>query len=175
MGHLAALRTAQVPHKARGVPVATLESVRKRADAAQQTQIGRIAAFIPSEAVSFYIAGLAVVASLPDTDRAIALQIVIGVAVAVNFVLTFVAFRETLGGKRRSVLLRGKFWLAVLVATVALGVYAVALPGNPILGDAYRWSPLILLIGVVGIPLAATLFGIMPVPKVPERDPDADD
>jgi len=171
MGRLAALRTAQVaPNKQMaGVPNDNVAEAKARADKSQQTGLGKLAAFIPSEAVTFYVAGAALIVTFPVEAKASALAVVAVVSVLGNFALTLLAFKQTIAGTFGSVLTAGRFWAAVVVATLALAVYAVCLPGSPYLGDATYLSGLILLVGGFGIPLLGSLVGIAPVPaKEPE-------
>lgn len=175
MGRLAALRTAQVATDAApaGSTPASAAKAKKRADESQQTQLGKVAAYIPSEAVSFYIAGLAIVATFPPEAKAGGIWGVIAIAVVANFALTLIAFQQTIKGTVKGALGSGRFWAAIVIAMIALAVYAVALPENPFLGGAYYWSPLILLAGVLVIPLAASFAKLNPQPD-PAPDP-ADD
>jgi len=167
MGRLAALRTAQVTTATTvaGNSTQAMTAVKERAKKTQQTQLGKIAAYIPSEAVSFYIAGLAIVAGFPAEAKLGGLWGVVAIAVVANFALTLIAFRQTIKGTVGGALSSSRFWITIVLATVALAVYAVALPENPFLGDAYYLSPLILLAGVLIIPLVASLAKLNPEPE----------
>ncbi|MCU1411089.1 MAG: hypothetical protein JWR04_1796 [Rhodoglobus sp.] len=164
MGQLAALRTAQVAvaSTVAGSSAESLVKAKERADATQKTSLGTIVAYIPSEAVSFYIAGLALVAAFPAEGKTAGLWVVVAISVIANFAFTLLAFKQTIQGTVAGALGSGRFWAAIGIATVALAVYAVALPDNPFLGVAYYFSPLILLAGVLLVPLAANFAGLTP-------------
>ena len=127
-----------------------------------------LTAFIPSEALTLYIAGLAVVSGVPHFQyRNAALWTVLIVAAFANFLIGLQSF--TVGLKTATPALTasaafggglasGRFWAQLILTEIAFALYVMALPNSPIL-ELWRidvgWGGLLVvlvapLIAVIG-------------------------
>jgi len=181
IGRNAAMRTAQIRVEAAPAgdePAGNVKVLAKAADDTSQTSLGKVANYIPSEAVTLYIGALAVMASVPASPEKTQALVWSAWAVGIiNALLILLSFMEATNSTERtkafkSAFSSGRFWLAFLLGTVALAVYMVVLPGNPFIPDGW-WSALIVLFAGVAIPLVASLVGVVPVPK-PEGSVESD-
>ncbi len=138
-GYLTAMAVIQKDPK----PTRSGSAAVKSAVDTRNKGLDTLTAFIPSEALTLYIAGLAVVSGTPHfPDRHAALWTVLVVAAIANFLIGLQSF--TLGLKTANPALTasaafggglasGRFWAQLVLTEIAFSLYVMALPKSPIL------------------------------------------
>ncbi len=171
IGRNASMRTAQArKDKPNQSPAA--KELANKAEETRQTGLGKVAAYIPSEAVTLYVGVLAVMVSVPDAEKAQPLVWSAWAVAVINVLLILASFMEALDPTNRWKSFWGtlgslRFWLAGALSTAALVVYMYVLPGNPFLTEGWQSALLVLFAGV-GIPLLGNILGVLPVQPASE-------
>lgn len=125
-----------------------------------------LVSYIPSEALTIYLAGVAAVNLVRDPstsgEKIAAAWILYVIAAIANAAFLWIAFRDKFREySRRELTVRQTRPLAAafLITELALFVYALAVPGGIAVSDL-QWLPLVLLIGAAVTVGLARLFGL---------------
>jgi hypothetical protein len=159
--------------------VATMQTMALRTDAAKKndkasldTQLGAVAAYIPSEVLAAYTTALGVTATVSDKGVVKwALYFGTVVLVAAYVALKYAGDRKVAKAKKAAdpsakiPPVAPQIWVVVL-ALVAFTAYVMALPGSPFGGNGVNIVGGLLVIAfAVLLPLVGKLVGVTPEPS----------
>ena len=143
----------------------THKSIEKAASDAQSGSLGSLAAIVPTEALTLYVAGWAWIASnkvaLPDirlTILVIACGIVSAVVLGVRFSKGAGVAKVSSNAPAVNPLRAREYWISLVVTEVAFGAYVIALPHNPF-GYDLGWTGFIAIIAAAVLGFAANWIG----------------
>ena len=131
----------------------------KLAESSRTDALGTIAAFIPSEALTVYIAGLAVVSTTQDLKDGPAIWVVVVVAAVLAILVNVRSSIKVTPGK--TLVSSWKFWLQLLITELAFGLYVLTIPGTPF-PVALGWAGLLVVLAAPLFAVVADLAGLTP-------------
>lgn len=144
--------------------------------AGERSALASIVSYVPSEALTIYLAGVACVNLVQTADtggeKVAASWVLFVIAVIANAAFVWLAFRDKFADfSRRELTVRQTRPLAaaLVITTLAFFVFALAIPGGIFISTS-EWLPLILLVGsaiTIGI---ARVAGLAPL----QEDPPAE-
>jgi hypothetical protein len=144
--------------------------------AGERTGLASLVSYVPSEALTIYLAGVACVnlVQTPDTggQKVAAVWLLFVLAVVANAAFVWLAFRDKFKDfSRRELTVRQTRPLAaaLIVTTLAFFVFALAIPGGIFISSS-EWLPLILLIGTAVVIGVARVFGLAPLREDPPAE-----
>jgi hypothetical protein len=144
--------------------------------AGERAGLATIVSYVPSEALTIYLAGIACVNLVQSTDtggqKVAAAWVLFVIAVIANAAFVWLAFRDKFADfSRRELTVRQTRPLAaaLVITTLAFFVFSLAIPGG-IFISASEWLPLILLIGTAVTIGVARVAGLAPL----QEDPPAE-
>lgn len=151
--------------------------VKSAVDSRSKGAIDSITAFIPSEALTLYIGGLAVVTGIPTfVNPHAALWTTLVVAAIANLLIGLQAFALGLRKAKPTVstsaalgvgLTSGRFWIQAAVTEIAFVLYVMALPDSPILQLWHidvGWAGLLVVLVAPIVGIVGNWVGLTPNP-----------
>ena len=186
-GRIAAITTA----KSLGVPVGTtapevegggrgplIPQIEPGAtiSTGERRGLASLVSYVPSEALTVYLAGVACVnlVQTPDTagEKVAAVWLLFVIALVANAAFVWFAFRDQFREfSRRELTVRQTRPLAaaLVITSLAFLVYALAVPGGIVLAS-FEWLPLLLLIGTAIVIGVARVAGLSPLREDPPAE-----
>jgi hypothetical protein len=144
--------------------------------AGERTGLASLVSYVPSEALTIYLAGIACVNLVQTADtggqKVAAAWVLFVIALIANAAFVWLAFRDKFKDfSRRELTVRQTRPLAaaLIITTLAFFVFALAIPGG-IAVSRVEWLPLILLIGTAVVIGVARIFGLAPLREDPPAE-----
>jgi hypothetical protein len=148
------------------------QKVVEKADADRPGVFATLAAYIPSEAITLYIAGVAAIQVTTLKDSALAFWVLLAAAFVLSVALTTRSYFQAI--TKDKPFRTGKFWWQIVITVAALALYVASIPTypeSPIKWDQ-AWVGLIAIIAAALLPVLAEIVGLTPTdPK--KIDPTA--
>lgn len=142
----------------------------------ERTGLASLVSYVPTEALTVYLAGVACVNLVRSADTAgekvAAVWLLFVIALIANAAFVWLAFRDKFREfSRRELTVRQTRPLAaaLVITSLAFLVFALAIPGGIALGPL-EWLPLILLIGTAVVIGVARVAGLAPLRDDPPQD-----
>jgi hypothetical protein len=139
----------------------------------ERAGLASLVSYVPSEALTIYLAGVACVnlVQTPDTagQKVAAVWVLFVIAFVANAAFVWLAFRDKFKEfSRRELTVRQTRPLgaALVITTLAFFVFALAIPGGIFISSS-EWLPLLLLIGTAVVIGVARVFGLAPLREDP--------
>ena len=144
--------------------------------AGERAGLASLVSYVPSEALTIYLAGIACVnlVQTPDTggQKVAAAWVLFVIALVANAAFVWLAFRDKFKDfSRRELTVRQTRPLAaaLVITSLAFFVFALAIPGG-VFVSSLAWLPLILLIGTAVVIGVARFFGLAPLREDPPAE-----
>jgi hypothetical protein len=144
--------------------------------AGERAGLASLVSYVPSEALTIYLAGIACVnlVQTPDTggQKVAAAWVLFVIALVANAAFVWLAFRDKFKDfSRRELTVRQTRPLAaaLVITSLAFFVFALAIPGG-VFVSSIAWLPLILLIGTAVVIGVARVFGLAPLREDPPAE-----
>jgi hypothetical protein len=141
--------------------------------AGERAGLASLVSYVPSEALTIYLAGVACVnlVQTPDTtgQKVAAVWVLFVIAIVANAAFVWLAFRDKFTEfSRRELTVRQTRPLgaALVITTLAFFLFALAIPGGIFISSS-EWLPLLLLIGTAVVIGVARVFGLAPLRQDP--------
>ena len=141
--------------------------------AGERAGLASLVSYVPSEALTIYLAGVACVNLVQTADttgqKVAAVWVLFVIAIVANAAFVWLAFRDKFKDfSRRELTVRQTRPLgaALVITTLAFFVFALAIPGGIFISSS-EWLPLILLIGTAVVIGVARVFGLAPLREDP--------
>lgn len=141
--------------------------------AGERAGLASIVSYIPGEALTIYLAGVACVNFVQTADtsgeKVAAVWVLFVIALVANAAFVWLAFRDKFKDfSRRELTVRQTRPLvaALVITSLALLVFALAIPGGIFISPS-EWLPLILLIGTAITIGIARVWGLGPLREDP--------
>jgi hypothetical protein len=144
--------------------------------AGERAGLASLVSYVPSEALTVYLAGVACVNLVQTSDtggqKVAAVWLLFVIATIANAAFVWLGFRDKFKDfSRRELTVRQTRPLAaaLVITTLAFFLFALAIPGG-IFISAAEWLPLILLIGTAVVIGVARVFGLAPLREDPPAE-----
>jgi hypothetical protein len=141
--------------------------------AGERAGLASLVSYVPTEALTIYLAGVACVNLVRTADtsgeKVAAVWVLFVIALIANTAFVWLAFRDKFKDfSRRELTVRQTRPLvaALVITSLALLVFALAIPGGIFIGSP-EWLPLILLIGTAAVIGVARVWGLAPLKEDP--------
>jgi hypothetical protein len=141
--------------------------------AGERAGLASLVSYVPSEALTIYLAGVACVSLVQTTgtsgQKVAAVWLLAIIALVANAAFVWLAFRDKFKDfSRRELTVRQTRPLvaALVITTLAFFVFALAIPGGIFISSP-EWLPLILLIGTAVVIGVARVWGLAPLREDP--------
>jgi hypothetical protein len=141
--------------------------------AGERAGLAGLVSYVPSEALTIYLAGIACVNLVQTTDtggqKVAAAWVLFVLALIANAAFVWLAFRDKFKDfSRRELTVRQTRPLvaALVITTLAFFLFALAIPGGIAVGSP-EWLPLLLLIGTAIVIGVARVWGLAPLREDP--------
>lgn len=141
--------------------------------AGERAGLASIVSYVPTEALTIYLAGIACVNLVQTADtggeKIAASWLLFVIAVVANAAIVWLSFRDKFKDfSRRELTVRQTRPLAaaLVITTLAFFVFALAIPGGIFIGSS-EWLPLVLLVGTAITIGVARVAGLAPLKEDP--------
>ena len=133
-----------------------------KAAADRKSAFETLAAYIPSEAITLYIAGVALIQTTTLVTVHAAFYVLLGAAALLSIALTARSYYRTVS--KDAPFKAGKFWVQIFITVAAFALYVASIPTydqSPIKWDQ-AWAGLIAIIAAALLPVLAEVVGLTP-------------
>jgi hypothetical protein len=141
--------------------------------AGERAGLAGLVSYVPSEALTIYLAGIACVNLVQTEDtsgeKVAAVWVLFVIALIANAAFVWLAFRDKFKDfSRRELTVRQTRPLvaALVITTLAFFVFALAIPGGIFISSS-DWLPLLLLVGTAIVIGIARIWGLAPLKEDP--------
>jgi len=148
------------------------KKVVEKAETDRQGAFATLAAYIPSEAITLYIAGVAAIQVTTLKGEPLSFWVLLAASFVLSVALTARSYFRAISKDKP--FRTGKFWWQIVITVAALALYITSIPTypeSPIKWDQ-DWVGLIAIIAAALLPVLAEVVGLTPTdPK--KIDPEA--